>query len=140
MSEKVSKTDLNNNDSSVEAQKNDDVSNETAKTDVKSEPQSASVNKLAIDLDKKLAISKTSATTTTPADSNNSNANSTKTPVVADTAETNNVESQLNSSNESSPSENQIPGIEDYEDDVEGQDADELMQQMTSGNTTNDPG
>jgi len=57
MSEKVSKTDLNNNDSPVAVQIDDTLSTKTVKSDAKTEPQSlsVSVNKLATELDKKIS-------------------------------------------------------------------------------------
>jgi hypothetical protein len=157
MSEKVSKTDLNNNDSPVAVQIDDTLSTNTVKSDAKTEPKSlsASVNKLATELDKTLAISKSSDTTKITTDNNNNNVNSTKSAVVSETAESNsnNLKNNLKSPNETSPnvssannksselktSENYISATE-YDEDSEEQEHDEIMQQMASGNTTNDPG
>lgn len=134
MSDTAPKTDLNNNDSSAAAKPTEKIK---PKSDTKAETLVAAVkdkienvNKLANDLDKKLTISKVN---------NETNSSIKKTDSKQDAA----VDKTENSTNESSlnvSSKTELEAdIPEYEEALE-QDADELMQQMSSNNPANDPG
>lgn len=170
MSEKASKTDLNNNNESsvivVDPAKKDDES--SVNVVIKKESET-SVNKLATDLDTKLTLNQNNSKTTSPSESDNSKKTVSVPVITTDTTPENNnnnlnnnnitnilpnhnTTKSITNSNESSLNvcskdfelnkSSEIPEYDDDNDEEEEleQDAEELMQQMTAGNATNDPG